>query len=280
MPHDLPELEIAELKAANSTIRTAYRFRQGRGPCLVLVHGLGCSQRSFTKVWEFEAFRDRSVLALDLPGFGDSRHRRDRLGPLPGAGFSHSMEHHAEIVLAALAFLNVEECVLLGHSMGGVVVVLAARKMAQEGSPTCSGVVSVEGNLTAADCGVSKLAAAMSLRKFEDSLFPRLQDRTAPMDRAFTAMEMTTPYAFHESSRSLVRWSESGRLAKMFRSLPCAKLYIYGRRNHGQVPLALLEGVERHSVPDSGHFPMNENPPAFYTILSEWLDRLKRGAGT
>jgi pimeloyl-ACP methyl ester carboxylesterase len=120
---------------------------------------------------------------------------------------------------------------------------------------------------------VSKLAAGMSLRKFEHSLFPKLLGRSDPLERAFTALELSAPHAFHASARSLVRWSESGRLPEMMRSLPCPACYVYGRRNHSKLSLDALDAVERQAIPDSGHFPMNENPSVFYAFLAAWLKK-------
>ena len=46
-------------------------IRQGKGKPLLLVHGLGSSWRSWQPVLDPLA-RERSVVAIDLPGFGKS----------------------------------------------------------------------------------------------------------------------------------------------------------------------------------------------------------------
>ncbi len=269
-----PEMEHLTVRVAGASLAVACRHRAATAPCLVFVHGLGCSQRSFAKAWLSEYLDGLGILSLDLPGFGDSATRCGRFVPLPRSGFDYTMEQHAEVVLEMTRQLGIESGVFVGHSMGGVVALLAAVRLARETAPPrLLGLVNVEGPLRGRDCGVSKLAAGMSLRKFEHSLFPKLLGRTEPLERAFTALELTAPLAFHASARSLVRWSESERLPGMLRSLPCPTCYVYGRRNHSKLSLEVLEGVERQAIPDSGHFPMNENPSFFYASLAEWLKR-------
>jgi pimeloyl-ACP methyl ester carboxylesterase len=82
--------------------------RAGQGSCVVLVHGyLGGSQQ-----WD-------SVIAPDLPGFGDA-------ADLPGCATIGAM---AERVIALLDHLGVGRFVLLGHSMGGMIVQDMAAKL-------------------------------------------------------------------------------------------------------------------------------------------------------
>jgi pimeloyl-ACP methyl ester carboxylesterase len=84
--------------------------RSGAGKALVFVHGYfgGSAQ------WENEIafFQDRfDVIAVDLPGFGESSH----LQPL------HTVTGFAEAVIDLLNRLNIDEFYLLGHSMGGMI---------------------------------------------------------------------------------------------------------------------------------------------------------------
>src|ERR1700710_3136257 len=51
--------------------------RRGSGPPLVLIHGIGSQWQMWEPVLE-RAGREREVVALDLPGFGDSDEHRAR----------------------------------------------------------------------------------------------------------------------------------------------------------------------------------------------------------
>jgi pimeloyl-ACP methyl ester carboxylesterase len=86
----------------------------------VMVHGAFCGG------WAFERFRTpferagHQVLAPDLPGHGE--------GEPPSAVTNLSMTDYADAVAALCAGLP-EPPVLIGHSMGGLVAQLAARRV-------------------------------------------------------------------------------------------------------------------------------------------------------
>src|SRR4051812_50074003 len=71
--------------------------RRGSGPPLVLVHGIGSQWQMWEPVLDRLA-RERDVVALDLPGFGDSP-------PLPG---TPSVEALARAVADFLGELGIE----------------------------------------------------------------------------------------------------------------------------------------------------------------------------
>jgi pimeloyl-ACP methyl ester carboxylesterase len=84
--------------------------RAGSGPALVLLHPLGADR----KVWRPVAERlaaEREVLAVDLPGFGESP-------PLEGPG-EPTPAALAGAIGAALAALGIEDFDVAGNSLGG-----------------------------------------------------------------------------------------------------------------------------------------------------------------
>jgi len=89
---------------------------RGQGRVIVLLHGfLGALQ-----IWnEFseELAKNYRVVAVDLPGHGQSDVLED----------VHTMELMAEAVKAVLDELEINECVVIGHSMGGYVALTFAR---------------------------------------------------------------------------------------------------------------------------------------------------------
>lgn len=85
--------------------------RKGNGETLVLVHGyLGGSSQWAAEMQALSPHLD--VIALDLPGFGKSRHL---ISPDQITGY-------AQAVLDCLDRLGVQRFHLLGHSMGGMIV--------------------------------------------------------------------------------------------------------------------------------------------------------------
>ena len=88
---------------------------EGRGPAVILVHGLG----GFAETWRHNvgALASRAtVYSLDLPGFGDSAKppARYRLG------------YFAEALRGFMDGMSIAQASLVGHSLGGAVSVTYA----------------------------------------------------------------------------------------------------------------------------------------------------------
>ncbi|MCB2408021.1 alpha/beta fold hydrolase [Hymenobacter lucidus] len=86
---------------------------------IVFVHGFGCNQHMWRLV--APAFESRyRVVLLDLVGAGNSD-----LAAYHPAHYS-TLAAHADDVLAVLRELEVEQAILVGHSVGAMIVMLAA----------------------------------------------------------------------------------------------------------------------------------------------------------
>lgn len=84
--------------------------KQGNGPALVLLHGFLES----LEIWDdftTALSKDFTVVRIDLPGHGKS----DIIGEV------HTIEMMAATVNAVLVYLDISNCVITGHSMGGYV---------------------------------------------------------------------------------------------------------------------------------------------------------------
>lgn len=88
----------------------------GERPPLVLLHGLLVTHHAFRAILDPLAV-DRRVIALDLPGCGES----DR--PDPDDADGYALPWLAERVHEVLGALGVQQCDLLAHSLGGAVAV-------------------------------------------------------------------------------------------------------------------------------------------------------------
>lgn len=83
-------------------------YRAGSGPPLLLLHGLGMGKVVWRPVVAALA-REREVVAIDLPGFGDSPQ-----GP-------HTIDGLAHCVAAFAASLKLERPHVAGNSLGGAI---------------------------------------------------------------------------------------------------------------------------------------------------------------
>jgi pimeloyl-ACP methyl ester carboxylesterase len=89
--------------------------RQGRGPTIVLLHGLGGFAESWRQTIDVLA-RRADVLALDLPGFGLSAKPRTR----------YDLDFFTRVLHGFLDATGVGQASLVGHSLGGAVAVAYA----------------------------------------------------------------------------------------------------------------------------------------------------------
>ena len=90
---------------------------QGNGPVLILLHGFLES----LEIWDNFAStlsRDFTVVRIDLPGHGKS----DTVAAV------HTMELMAESVKTVIDHLDINSCVVAGHSMGGYASLAFAEK--------------------------------------------------------------------------------------------------------------------------------------------------------
>lgn len=89
----------------------------GAGPAVILLHGIGSGAASWLQVARQLAPQAR-VIAWDAPGYGDS-------SPLESE--APKAEQYAARLAQMLDALDVEECVLVGHSLGALTALAFAR---------------------------------------------------------------------------------------------------------------------------------------------------------
>ncbi|AMD01473.1 alpha/beta fold hydrolase [Halomonas chromatireducens] len=146
---------------------------QGRGePTLVFIHGWSCDGRYWRGQLPYFSQTHR-VVTIDLAGHGHSGLGRE----------SYTMPAFGEDVKAVLDDLEVEQAILIGHSMGGPVSVEAARLMPER----VIGIVGVD--------TFHHVAPQMTQSDLEDMLSPMQQDFTGAA-RHFVAsmfLESTDP---------------------------------------------------------------------------------------
>ncbi|MCU0393201.1 MAG: alpha/beta hydrolase [Thermoflexibacter sp.] len=82
---------------------------QGKGTPVVFLHGF-CEDKSLWTDFVLPLIDHCRVICMDLPNFGESP-------TMPNA----TMEKIAEVLVATLEHLQIEKCVLIGHSLGGYV---------------------------------------------------------------------------------------------------------------------------------------------------------------
>jgi pimeloyl-ACP methyl ester carboxylesterase len=242
---------------------------QGHGDStLVFVHGWACDRTYWKEQIPFFSERYR-VVTLDLAGHGESG--RERSGwTIPAFG---------QDVVAVLEALDLKQAVLIGHSMGGSIVVEAAR--------TAPGrVAAVIGVDTYQNVGWS----------FSDD---QIDVFLAPMREHFTlATADFVRQMFLPESDSLLRERVAADMSSAPPEISVACLENFfrydlkGALSDLDVPIGAVNTAKyptdlealRAAVPQFqleiidgvGHFLMQENPEEFNQILNALLLRLVR----
>lgn len=85
---------------------------------VVLVHGFLSSTVSFRKLLPYLT-KTYKVVSLDLPGFGQSE---------KSTSFIYKLSNYGQLIIDFLDKLNIQNAILIGHSMGGQISMHAAKK--------------------------------------------------------------------------------------------------------------------------------------------------------
>ena len=111
-----PKQAQETLSADNIII--SYNVEGNGKPVLVFVHGW-CCDKDYWKYQVAHFSNDYKVVTIDLAGHGKSGLGRK----------TWSMEAFGKDVFAVLDKINIEQAILIGHSMGGAVIIEAAKQM-------------------------------------------------------------------------------------------------------------------------------------------------------
>src|SRR3954465_12236411 len=134
-------------------------------PALLFVHGFACTQEDWRAQMEYFA-PTNEVVACDLRGHGKT----------PGRPHECSIEHYGGDVAALVNNLELESCVLIGHSMGCRVVLEAARLVPKR----VAGIVLVDGSRNAfsdpdgAEANARATIAKLGYAPFAEKLFRQM----------------------------------------------------------------------------------------------------------
>jgi len=264
--------------------RRAY-VRAGRGPVLLLLHGLGCDHTTWAPVIDALA-EDFTVIAPDLLGHGRSAKPR---ADYSVGGFANGMRD-------LLTVLGVERVTVVGHSFGGGVAMQFAyqfperterlflvasgglgpevtpliRAVSTPGYHQAMTVLTLPGVRHAVTAGMRALAAtgAPALRDLGEvaAIHDSFKDRGAR-------------HATRHVVRAVVDWR--GQIVSMADrayltdAMPMG--VVWGREDqvipvaHAANAAALAPKATVEVLEDAGHFPHKDHPERFVQILRDFV---------
>lgn len=262
----------AEVSAGG--VRVAYRVWESAHATstVVLVHGGAAHSRWWDAVAPLLA-NERRVIALDLSGHGDSGWRD-----------SYDMQSWVSEVLSLLEQVVDGEVVLVGHSLGGLVVTDIRRVLdAEKSPPPVVGVIAIDAVFT----GESAQAAREDTGGYRmRRVYPTLEAglaRFRPVPDQAAIPELLDHIGRHSlrSADDGWTWKFDYRafLRPLTRPAPAEGRipYAYIRAEHGLAGADIREIVEGaggdfFEIADAGHAPMLDKPLVLAEMLRGILD--------
>ncbi|EKF73881.1 alpha/beta hydrolase [Alcanivorax hongdengensis A-11-3] len=234
--------------------------RAGQGEqTVVLVHGWSCRAGQWADVLATPP-EGVTLLAPDLPGHGASRHI-----PLD----SWTVTGLAEALVAALE--GIDKPILVGHSMGGAVVLEAARRMPVAAVVLVDTFVIPYGDV---DEETARQIEQPFHADFGAAMADLVEANGGPHMNAPTRQALAEDMAASPTDAMLPLWSDLLRWSPeaAFAELQCPLHAINGDLI-GDVARARCEGrVTEWHLAGSGHFPQLDQPQAFRALFARVLD--------
>jgi len=246
----------------------------GRGPTVLLLHGIGGGRMSFAPQQAALADRYRTV-AWDMPGYGSST-----------ALTEMTWGNLAESAVVLLDQLGVERVHLVGHSMGGMVAQeFAYRYPDRLASLVLSGTSASFGGPTE-DFKTQFLAAR--LKPLDEGKSPAdlaeglvkamVGDDPDPegVAAAIRSMRGIPAASYRQALNCLVTFNRRDELARI--AVPTQ--LIAGGKDRTAPPAGMrrmaekIRGSRYEEIPGAGHLMNLERPQAFSDVLAGFLERV------
>ena len=246
----------------------AYDVHGEGTPALVLVHGWSCDRRYWERQVE-PLSRDFRVVTVDLGGHGESGLGRE----------AWTIAAFGADVAAVVDALDLERVILIGHSMGGDVIMEAARRLPGR----VEGLIWVDvyrrlGGWIAPEQHERFMAPLRvdfveAARAFVRSMFPPGSDPSlvewvaADMSAAPPAIALPAVEAARNYAREMPAALQELKLPVIAINPDDTPTDLESMKRYG-VDVVFMSGV--------GHFPMMEKPDAFNALLREVIEGLPR----
>lgn len=248
--------------------------RQGSGEPLVLIHGIGHRRQAWNPVIDTLA-KHHDVIALDLPGFGESPGMPDGVG--------YDMDHATANLAANFSAWGIEKPHVVGNSLGGAIALeLGARGLAR--SVTALSPAGFFGPFNR----VQPMVFLMMLRlgSFLPDAVLRAVSRTSigrklvghslyTHPERFTADEVYGDSLALKNCTGFEKTLKAGITYKFTSPVTVPTTIAWGTRDrilpYMQSALAQerLPNVRHVALPHCGHVPMIDNPDLIIQVIRE-----------
>jgi pimeloyl-ACP methyl ester carboxylesterase len=246
--------------------------QRGTGPAIVFIHGNSSSRRAFEKQFAGTLADSFRLIAIDLPGHGDSPKATspERTNTLPG---------YADALLAVASELDATSAVFVGWSLGGHILLEASDRLSDAAGFLITGTPPVTSFATFMDAVFPEPALGVAFREdsTDDEIRSYLSLFVRPGSPApaflFDDFVRTDNRARAALAASAGR-NELRDEAKIVAELAKPLAVVHGeyeaivKRDHfASISIPTLWRGAVQLVPDAGHAPHWENPREFDRLL-------------
>ena len=266
-------LEPALLRVDDFEIALLEGSGRGERPTLVLVHGLGASKEVWLR-FSRQLKDDFHVIAIDLPGHGDSSKIMDK---------DYGRSSQVSYLRAVLAEMAVDSPHLAGNSMGGAIITLyAARYPDETASITLfnpAGVYDHESEFMQRLARGENPLIVKERRDFERMLDFSMEKKPFipwPITRVM-AEKAVSNRPINEKIFSDARRDAADSFEEVLTATRVPALIVWGRHDrlihweNGRVFDALIPDSRLVILDDVGHAPMVEVPEASAALMADFV---------
>ncbi|PWT99550.1 MAG: hypothetical protein C5B52_10515 [Bacteroidetes bacterium] len=276
-PKTTPAPEPPKVPVNNNGVEIAYNKKGTGDTAIVFIHG-ACINKEYWKS-QVDYFSKRyTTVALDLGGHGHSGHNRD----------SWTIEDYANDVMATIRDLNLNKVILVGHSMGGEIILQVANTIPDK-IIGLVGIDNIKDVITSYNPKQKKEIAhfIQELKIHYDSivpvfikqsLFPPNYNDTASMNRVINDVQLMDSYIAIQTFTSLTNFSlkDAGLLSNL--KVPLHLIVSdYSPMNEANVKKYCKAGLFVKTIHGTGHYPMIEKPKEFNEALDQTLQEISSG---
>ncbi|MGA7172259.1 MAG: alpha/beta hydrolase [Candidatus Dormiibacterota bacterium] len=250
---------------ALGAVQVSFLERAGSDPPVLLLHGWEANAASFTGLLRI-AKTSRRLVALDLPGFGES--------PLGVTDWTTAA--YAELVRGLISTRGWEKVAILGHSYGGGVALRLAAQPA--GSLDRLLLCAASGVRLANSSGPGgRVRTFRALRRTAETLLPaRLSEPSVEWLRQRMG---SSDYRSAGPLRPILVRAVQEDLAPLAEQVQVPTLIIWGGgdtelplETYGQRLRQLIPSSELVEFSSSGHFPFVDEPARFAAVFDSFVD--------